>query len=92
MRSYPFWLLLIGSLCSIGSIGAVNFHMKFVFLDEGFTKGAKVDGAWSTASIVILWSSIAGRLSIGYLADKFSKKWVMFCDLLHRRRHHPAAS
>jgi MFS family permease len=78
IRSHPFWLLLIGSLCSIGSIGAVNFHMKFVFLDEGFTKGAMADGAWSTAQILILWSSIAGRLSIGYLADKFPKKWVMF--------------
>lgn len=76
--SYAFWLLLIGSLCSIGSIGAVNFHMKFVFLDQGFTKGPEVDGAWRTASILILWSSIAGRLSIGYFADRFSKKWVMF--------------
>jgi MFS family permease len=76
--SYPFWLLLIGSLCSIGSIGAVNFHMKFVFLDQGFEKGAAADGAWRTASILILWSSIAGRLSVGYFADKFSKKWVMF--------------
>ena len=76
--SPAFWLLLLGSLCSIGSIGAVNFHMKFVFLDEGFTKGGQVDGAWRTASILILWSSIAGRLSIGFLADKFSKKWVMF--------------
>ena len=77
-RSYSFWLLLIGSICSIGSIGAVNFHMKFVFLDEGFAKGAAVDGAWRTASILILWSSIAGRLSVGYFADRFPKKWVMF--------------
>jgi MFS family permease len=78
LGSYPFWLLLLGSLCSIGSIGAVNFHMKFVFLDEGFEKGSMVDSAWRTASIIILWSSIAGRLTIGPLADKFSKKWVMF--------------
>lgn len=78
LNSYPFWLLLIGSLCSIGSIGAVNFHMKFVLLDQGFEKGPMVDGAWRTASILILWSSIAGRLSIGYFADKFPKKWVMF--------------
>lgn len=73
----PFWLLLIGSFCSIGSIGAINFHMKFVFLDEGFTKGNMVDSAWRTASVLILWSSIGGRLLIGGLADKFSKKWVM---------------
>ena len=77
LRSFPFWLLLIGSFCSIGSIGAINFHMKFVFLDEGYTKGPAVDSAWRTASILILWSSIGGRLLIGGLADKFSKKVVM---------------
>jgi MFS family permease len=77
LRSWPFWLLLIGSFCSIGSIGAINFHMKFVFLDQGFQKGAMVDAAWTTASVLILWSSIGGRLLIGGLADKFPKKWVM---------------
>ena len=77
LSSWPFWLLLIGSFCSIGSIGAINFHMKFVFLDEGFQKGQMVDAAWRTASVLILWSSIGGRLLIGGLADRFSKKWVM---------------
>jgi MFS family permease len=75
--SWSFWLLLIGSFCSIGSIGAVNFHMKFVFLDEGFQKGAMADSVWRTASVLILWSSIGGRLLIGYLADRFRKKHVM---------------
>jgi MFS family permease len=77
LSSYGFWLLLIGSFCSIGSIGAINFHMKFVFLDEGFAKGPQVDAAWRTASVLILWSSIGGRLLIGGLADRFSKKAVM---------------
>jgi MFS family permease len=77
LSSGSFWLLLIGSFCSIGSIGAVNFHMKFVFLDQGFEKGPIVDSAWRTASVLILWSSIGGRLLIGGLADRFSKKWVM---------------
>lgn len=77
ISSYPFWLLLIGSFCSIGSIGAINFHMKFVFLDQGYEKGAMVDSAWSTASVLILLSSIGGRLAIGSLADMFSKKTVM---------------
>jgi Na+/melibiose symporter-like transporter len=77
LGSWPFWLLLIGSFCSIGSIGAVNFHMKFVFLDAGFQKGPSVDAAWRTASVLVLWSSIGGRLLIGGLADRFSKKWVM---------------
>ena len=77
LASWSFWLLLIGSFCSIGAIGAINFHMKFVFLDEGFQKGPMVDAVWRNASVMILWSSIAGRLLIGWLADKFSKKWVM---------------
>jgi MFS family permease len=77
LHSRSFWLILIGSFCSIGAVGAVNFHMKFVFLDEGFEKGAMVDGAWRTASVLILWSSVAGRLLIGGLADRYSKKVVM---------------
>jgi MFS family permease len=77
LRSTPFWLLLAGSICSIGSIGSINTHMKFVFRDAGFANQAQLDSTWTTASVLILWSSIAGRLSIGYLADLFSKKRVM---------------
>ncbi len=77
LRSWPFWLLLIGSICSIGSIGAIIVHMKFVFRDAGFTDQRMLDAAWAKASVMILWSSIAGRLIIGYLADVFSKKRVM---------------
>jgi MFS family permease len=77
LRSGPFWLLLIGSICSIGSIGSINMHMKFVFRDEGFVDQKALNAAWTTASALILWSSIVGRMSIGYLADLFSKKRVM---------------
>ncbi len=77
LHSWPFWLLLVGSFCSIASIGAINSQMKLVFLDAGYTKGPHVDGAWRNASVLILWSSIGGRLLIGGLADRFSKKTVM---------------
>ena len=77
LHSYSFWLLLIGSFCSIGSIGAVNFHMKLVFLDAGYHAGNQADSVWSASSVIILCSSIAGRLSIGYFADRFPKKYVM---------------
>lgn len=77
LRQYSFWLLLIGSFCSIGSIGAVNFHMKFVFKDQGFVDQTLLNATWRTASVIILWSSIAGRLLVGGFADKFPKKWVM---------------
>ncbi|MGH9608713.1 MAG: MFS transporter [Bryobacteraceae bacterium] len=77
LRNWPFWLLLVGSFCSIGSIGSINMHMKFVFRDQGFTNQKLLNAAWTNASVLILWSSIAGRLGIGYLADRFCKKWVM---------------
>lgn len=76
-RSRAFWLLLLGSICSIGSIGSINMHMKFVFRDAGYADQKTLNATWTTASALILWSSIAGRLSIGYLADLFSKKRVM---------------
>jgi MFS family permease len=77
LRQWPFWLLLVGSLCSIGSIGAINQHMKLVFRDQGFTDQVQLNAAWSEATRWILWSSIAGRLLIGKLADRFPMKYVM---------------
>jgi sugar phosphate permease len=77
-----FWLLLIGSAASIGSIAAVNFHMKFVFESQGFTEQAARDAIWSTASFWVLWASIAGRLLAGYLADKLPRKHVMLVTYL----------
>jgi MFS family permease len=77
LHSGPFWLLLIGSICSISSIGCINMHMKFVFRDEGFTDQKILNATWTKASVLILWSSIVGRLSVGYLSDIFSKKRVM---------------
>ncbi|MBS1872491.1 MAG: MFS transporter [Acidobacteria bacterium] len=78
LSSVPFWLLLIGSFCSIGSIGAVNFHMKFVFQDQGFKEQAVRDAVWAAANIAILISSVLGRVFIGTMADKLNMKWVMF--------------
>lgn len=77
LKQAPFWLLLIGSLCSIGSIGAINQHMKLVFKDAGFTNQNELNATWGEATRWILWSSIAGRLLIGKLADMFSMKNVM---------------
>lgn len=77
LRQRAFWLLVIGSFCSIGSIGAINFHMKLIFKDQGFVDQTFLNSSWATANIIILWSSLAGRLFVGYVADKFSKKVVM---------------
>jgi MFS family permease len=77
LRRPAFWLLAVGSFCSIAAIGAVNQHMKLVFLDQGFTDQSELNSVWRVASMLTLWSSIAGRLVMGWLADRFPKKYVM---------------
>ncbi len=77
LSKWQFWMLLVGSFCSIGAIGAINQHMKLVFRDAGFTDQSILNSVWRIASILILVSSIAGRLLIGRLADKFPMKYVM---------------
>lgn len=77
LQQKSFWLLLVGSCCSIGAIGSINQHMKFIFKEQGFTEQSALNALSSDATLYILWSSIAGRLVMGYLADKFSKKLVM---------------
>jgi len=77
IRQGSFWLLLIGSICSIGAIGSINFHMKLVFKDQGFVDQTAVNNVWSTAQFWILISSVAGRLLIGKLSDMFPMKYVM---------------
>jgi len=72
-----FWLLMLGSVCSIGSIGSINQHMKLVFLEHGFRNQAALDELFGNATLCILFSSIGGRLIMGYLADKYNKKVVM---------------
>jgi MFS family permease len=77
LRQPAFWLLALGSFCSIGAIGSINQHMKLVFKDQGFVDQTVLNSTWRVASILILWSSIAGRLFMGWLADRFPKKYVM---------------
>jgi predicted MFS family arabinose efflux permease len=76
-RHPSFWLLLVGSAASIGSIAAVNFLMKFVFEEQGFHDQAARNAIWSTASSMSLMAAIAGRLVVGSLADQWSRKHLM---------------
>ncbi len=77
MSKPSFWFLLVGSAASIGSIAAVNFLMKFVYEEQGFTVQAERDAIWANASTSYLLSSIAGRLLAGYLSDRLPRKYVM---------------
>lgn len=77
VRNRNFWLLLVGSVCSIATVGAISQHVKFIFLDAGFIRGSQLDGAWRSTSILILCASTVGRLFVGLLADWWSTKHVM---------------
>jgi sugar phosphate permease len=73
LKSPAFYLLAVGSLCSIGAVGGTNQHLKlFMTLDLKYSQA-------SAANIIslVLASSIAGRLLMGALADRFPRKHVM---------------
>jgi len=67
-----FYLLALGSMCSIAAVGGTNQHLKLYLRDLHYTQ---VQAA-NVASLV-LFSSIAGRLFVGWLADVLPRKYVM---------------
>ena len=73
-----FYLLTLGSMCSIAAVSGTQQNLKlFLSLDRHFTQR----DAASVLSMVLTFS-IVGRLLIGWLADRFSKKYVMFLTYL----------
>jgi MFS family permease len=72
VRSANFWLILAGSTLVIGAIGAVIQHFILFLRDAGYTP--TVASRFSTA---LLASSLAGRVLVGYVADRFRKSSIM---------------
>ena len=73
LRTPAFYLLALGSMCSIAAVGGANQHLKlYLSLDRGYSQG-------EAARIIslVLALSIAGRLLMGWLADRMPKKHVM---------------
>jgi len=67
-----FYLLGIGSMCAIGAVGGINQHLKLYLRDLNFTQSQ----AAHVISLVLL-SSLAGRVLMGWLADLIRRKYVM---------------
>ena len=77
-KSLPFYLLTLGSMCSIAAVSGTQQNLKlFLSLDRHFTQG----DAARVLSLVLSFS-IVGRLLMGWLADRFSKKYVMLLTYL----------
>ncbi|MBS1744589.1 MAG: MFS transporter [Bacteroidetes bacterium] len=73
LKKKSFYLLAIGSMCSIGAVAGISQNLKLFFsLDLEYSQSR----AANIISIV-LGASIIGRLLMGWLADRFSKNYVM---------------
>jgi MFS family permease len=60
-------------MCSIGAVGGTNQHLKlFLSLDMNYSQDAA-----ATVASTVLACSIAGRLLMGWLADRIARKHVM---------------
>jgi MFS family permease len=73
VKSWPFYLLLIGSMCSIGAVSGTSQNLKlFMSIDLKYSQQAAAN-----VMSIVLGASIIGRLLMGWLADRIPKKYVM---------------
>ncbi|HEX6225589.1 MAG TPA: MFS transporter [Chryseolinea sp.] len=73
LKSWPFYLLAIGSMCSIGAVAGTTQNIKlFLSIDLKYSQEAAAN-----VLSIILGASIVGRLLMGWLADRMQKKYVM---------------
>lgn len=72
LRNPNFYLLAIGSMCSIGAVGGIMQHMKLYLVDHNYSQ-------FQSANVLfyIMISSLAGRVLMGFLADIVNRKYVM---------------
>ena len=67
-----FYLLGLGSMCAIGVVGGVGQHMKLYLRDINYSQEQAAD-----VMSLVLMASLIGRVLMGWLADMFSRKYVM---------------
>jgi sugar phosphate permease len=80
VRTPEFWLLGVGSVFSIAAVGGITQNLPLYITDIRPPEEAQFTKA--TVSSLVLFSSIAGRLTMGYLADRFVKKHVMLATYI----------
>jgi MFS family permease len=72
-KTLAFYLIAVGSMCSIAAVSGTQQNLKlFLSLDQNFSQA----DAAQILSLVLTFS-IVGRLLMGWLADRFPKKYVM---------------
>ena len=77
LRQKSFWLLALSSFCSIGAIGSVDHNLPLLLRRSGLSLGVVAN-----THLLRLGSSLAGRVAMGRLADRVTKKYVMIAAYL----------
>jgi MFS family permease len=72
LKARNFYLLALGSMCSIGAVGGIFQNLKFYLRDLDYTQSQSAH-----IMSLILLMSLAGRVLMGFLADLMSRKYVM---------------
>jgi MFS family permease len=72
IRTANFWLILGGAAAVVGAINAVIQHFILFLKDQGYSTAEA-----SHLLSVLLAVSLAGRVLVGYVADRFQKKNTM---------------
>lgn len=72
LKNPNFYLLAFGSMCSIGVVGGIGQHLKLYLRDLDFSQSQA-----ATVMSIVLLSSLAGRVAMGWLADLLNRKYVM---------------
>jgi MFS family permease len=73
LRQPAFYLLALGSMASIGAVGGTSQNLKLYFaMDRGMAQGRAAE-----LMSLVLVGSLAGRLLMGWLADRWTRKRVM---------------
>ena len=72
LKNPNFYLLAMGSMCSIGAVGGVGQHLKLYLRDLDFTQKEAAH-----VMSLVLTSSLVGRVLMGWLADIINRKYVM---------------
>jgi MFS family permease len=68
-----FYFLAIGSMASIGAVGGTVQNLALYLSLDRKLQQPQVDGILS----LVLAGSLIGRLGMGWLADRYPRKWVM---------------
>jgi MFS family permease len=72
VRTLNFWLILVGTTLTIGAIGTITQQFILFLGDIGYST-VRASQVFSG----LLFAGLTGRVVVGYVADRFSKKNIM---------------